>query len=44
MLFENVPANMKHVAGPTLEFEIGTLRTAKLVSLIWCLPRRRREK
>ena len=26
MLFENVPPNVKHVAGPTLEFEIGTLR------------------
>ncbi|MCC7476495.1 MAG: DUF11 domain-containing protein [Pirellulales bacterium] len=26
MLFENVPPNVKHVAGPALEFEIGTLR------------------
>jgi uncharacterized repeat protein (TIGR01451 family) len=26
MLFENVPENVKHAAGPTLEFEIGTLR------------------
>ncbi len=25
MLFENVPANVKHAAGPALEFEIGTL-------------------
>ncbi len=25
MLFENVPPNVKHAAGPTLEFEIGTL-------------------
>ncbi len=25
MLFENVPQNVKHVAGPALEFEIGTL-------------------
>jgi uncharacterized repeat protein (TIGR01451 family) len=29
MLFENVPANVKHVAGPTLEFEIGTLRAGE---------------
>jgi uncharacterized repeat protein (TIGR01451 family) len=26
MLFENVPENVKHAAGPALEFEIGTLR------------------
>ncbi len=26
MLLENVPPNVKHVAGPALEFEIGTLR------------------
>jgi uncharacterized repeat protein (TIGR01451 family) len=26
MLFENVPQNVKHAAGPALEFEIGTLR------------------
>jgi len=26
MLFENVPPNVKHPAGPALEFEIGTLR------------------
>ena len=26
MLFENVPPNVKHAAGPALEFEIGTLR------------------
>ena len=26
MIFENVPPNVKHVAGPALEFEIGTLR------------------
>ncbi|HEX3598955.1 MAG TPA: hypothetical protein VHU84_02360, partial [Lacipirellulaceae bacterium] len=25
MLFENVPPNVKHVAGPALEFELGTL-------------------
>lgn len=25
MLFENVPPNVKHVSGPALEFEIGTL-------------------
>jgi uncharacterized repeat protein (TIGR01451 family) len=29
MLFENVPANVKHVAGPALEFEIGTLRAGE---------------
>jgi len=29
MLFENVPPNVKHVAGPTLEFEIGTLRAGE---------------
>jgi uncharacterized repeat protein (TIGR01451 family) len=29
MIFENVPANMKHVAGPALEFEIGTLRAGE---------------
>ncbi|HVT29209.1 MAG TPA: hypothetical protein VHE81_14430, partial [Lacipirellulaceae bacterium] len=29
MLFENVPPNMKHVAGPALEFEIGTLRAGE---------------
>ncbi len=26
MLFENVPQNVRHAAGPALEFEIGTLR------------------
>jgi uncharacterized repeat protein (TIGR01451 family) len=29
MLFENVPQNVKHAAGPTLEFEIGTLRAGE---------------
>lgn len=29
MLFENVPQQMKHAAGPTLEFEIGTLRAGE---------------
>ena len=29
MLFENVPPNVKHAAGPTLEFEIGTLRAGE---------------
>lgn len=29
MLFENVPANVKHVSGPALEFEIGTLRAGE---------------
>jgi uncharacterized repeat protein (TIGR01451 family) len=29
MLFENVPPNVKHVSGPTLEFEIGTLRAGE---------------
>jgi uncharacterized repeat protein (TIGR01451 family) len=29
MLFENVPSNVKHVAGPALEFEIGTLRAGE---------------
>jgi uncharacterized repeat protein (TIGR01451 family) len=29
MLFENVPPNVKHVAGPALEFEIGTLRAGE---------------
>jgi uncharacterized repeat protein (TIGR01451 family) len=29
MLFENVPENVKHVAGPALEFEIGTLRAGE---------------
>jgi uncharacterized repeat protein (TIGR01451 family) len=29
MLFENVPPNVKHVAGPTLEFEIGTLHAGE---------------
>jgi len=29
ILFENVPPNVKHVAGPTLEFEIGTLRAGE---------------
>src|SRR6185295_7560794 len=29
MLFENVPANVKHAAGPALEFEIGTLRAGE---------------
>jgi uncharacterized repeat protein (TIGR01451 family) len=29
MLFENVPPNLKHAAGPTLEFEIGTLRAGE---------------
>src|SRR4029078_3423309 len=28
-LFENVPPNVKHAAGPTLEFEIGTLRAGE---------------
>jgi uncharacterized repeat protein (TIGR01451 family) len=29
MLFENVPPNVKHASGPTLEFEIGTLRAGE---------------
>jgi uncharacterized repeat protein (TIGR01451 family) len=29
MLFENVPDNVKHVAGPALEFEIGTLKAGE---------------
>jgi uncharacterized repeat protein (TIGR01451 family) len=29
MLLENVPANVKHAAGPALEFEIGTLRAGE---------------
>lgn len=29
MLFENVPPNVKHAAGPTLEFEIGTLKAGE---------------
>jgi uncharacterized repeat protein (TIGR01451 family) len=29
MLFENVPKNVKHAAGPALEFEIGTLRAGE---------------
>jgi uncharacterized repeat protein (TIGR01451 family) len=29
MLFENVPPNLKHAAGPALEFEIGTLRAGE---------------
>ena len=29
MLFENVPQNVKHAAGPTLEFEIGTLHAGE---------------
>jgi uncharacterized repeat protein (TIGR01451 family) len=29
MLFENVPQNVRHAAGPTLEFEIGTLRAGE---------------
>ena len=29
MLFENVPQNLKHAAGPALEFEIGTLRAGE---------------
>ncbi|MEX0643445.1 MAG: hypothetical protein WD468_12125 [Pirellulales bacterium] len=29
MLFENVPEKVKHAAGPTLEFEIGTLRAGE---------------
>ncbi len=29
MLFENVPANVKHPAGPALEFEIGTLKAGE---------------
>ena len=29
MLFENVPQNVKHAAGPALEFEIGTLRAGE---------------
>jgi len=29
MLFENVPQEMKHPAGPTLEFEIGTLHAGE---------------
>jgi uncharacterized repeat protein (TIGR01451 family) len=29
ILFENVPQNVKHVAGPALEFEIGTLRAGE---------------
>jgi uncharacterized repeat protein (TIGR01451 family) len=29
MLFENVPENVKHAAGPALEFEIGTLKAGE---------------
>jgi uncharacterized repeat protein (TIGR01451 family) len=29
MLFENVPQNVKHAAGPALEFDIGTLRAGE---------------
>ena len=29
MLFENVPQNVKHAAGPALEFEIGTLKAGE---------------
>ena len=29
MLFENVPQNVKHAAGPALEFEIGTLQAGE---------------
>jgi uncharacterized repeat protein (TIGR01451 family) len=29
MLFENVPPNVKHAAGPALEFEIGTLHAGE---------------
>jgi uncharacterized repeat protein (TIGR01451 family) len=29
MLFENIPPNVKHAAGPALEFEIGTLRAGE---------------
>ena len=29
MLLENVPDNVKHAAGPALEFEIGTLRAGE---------------
>jgi uncharacterized repeat protein (TIGR01451 family) len=29
MLFENVPQNVRHAAGPTLEFEVGTLRAGE---------------
>ena len=29
MLFENVPPNVKHAAGPALEFEIGTLKAGE---------------
>jgi len=29
MLFENVPQNVKHAAGPALEFDIGTLKTGE---------------
>jgi uncharacterized repeat protein (TIGR01451 family) len=29
MLFENVPQNLKHAAGPSLEFEIGTLKAGE---------------
>jgi uncharacterized repeat protein (TIGR01451 family) len=33
MLFENVPENLKHAAGPALEFEIGTLRPGETRTL-----------
>ncbi len=33
MLFENVPPNVKHAAGPTLEFEIGTLHAGETRNL-----------
>jgi uncharacterized repeat protein (TIGR01451 family) len=29
MLFENVPQNVRHAAGPALEFEVGTLRAGE---------------
>ncbi len=44
MLFENVPPNVKHVSGPALEFEIGTLRAARRASSTWCSRRKRPEK
>jgi uncharacterized repeat protein (TIGR01451 family) len=33
MLFENVPQNVRHAAGPALEFEIGTLRAGEMREL-----------
>ena len=33
MLLENVPENVKHAAGPALEFEVGTLKAGETRSM-----------